>query len=86
MAAKKKAVQTELKGMPKRDAVGKAALAYLIKREAVAEAKTEMQNAAAKLVKIMREKKRKDIRADGRLITLQRVQEDTLKVRKPKEP
>jgi len=77
--------QSELKCMPKRDPIGKAAKIYLDACRDIVLAKEEADEASTALVKIMRLKKRKDIRIEGVIITLQRMEaQDKLKVKKPK--
>lgn len=83
----KKAESPPLKGMklPERDAVGKKAIVYLDARDAVEEAKKEMVRAGIELAAIMREKHRAKIKVRGVQVTLRHVEEDVLKVSKPKE-
>jgi hypothetical protein len=83
---KPKAKQTELKGMPKRDALGKAASKYIKLRDKLADAKEDLLDQAATVVKLMREKRRKQIKVDGVNVTLKHVEsQDLLKISKPKE-
>jgi hypothetical protein len=85
MATKPK--QITMTGMPKRDAVGKAAAKYLKAVEALDEAKDAREEAASALVKIMREKRRQQIRVEGTLISLRHMEaQDALKIKKPKNP
>lgn len=83
--AKKKEAQAELGGMPEPDECGKAARAYLEARNAVEDAKEVQVAAGTELASLLRAKKRVQIKVDGVLITLRHVNEDVLKVSKPKE-
>ena len=83
---KTKAKQLPLKIRTKTDAVGRAAKKYLKARGNLAGAKENLNDSAEALVKIMRTKKRKDIKIEGVIITVSHIEaQDMLKVKKPKQ-
>ena len=86
--AKKRTPKQKTLGLKvKTDAVGKAARKYVNARTIMFEAKEDAETAASTLVKIMREKKRKDIKVDGMIITLKHVEaQDALAIKKVKQP
>ena len=80
-----KSVQADLKIKVKTDAVGRAAKAYLKARDALATAKENADDAAANLVKKMRDSKRQSINVEGHVVTLKHVEaQDALTVKKAK--
>lgn len=84
---KKKQKQAEMKGKGfSVDAVGASAKKYLQARDETVKAKEALEVAASRLVKMLREKKRKTIRVAGVTITLgHKEAQDLLKISKPKE-
>jgi hypothetical protein len=97
--AKKKTTKKKSKAKPKsrrpkqqellkvkRDKVGRAAAAYLKARDILADAKEDVIEKALKLVKLLRDAKRKEIKVEGTIITLRHVEsQDLLRVKKPRE-
>lgn len=84
---KKKAKQLKLPIKTKIDATGRAAKKFLKARSDLTNAKESMCDTAEALVKIMRAKKRKDIKIEGVIITVSHIEaQDMLKVKKPKQP
>ena len=82
----KKAVQTVMKNLPKRDKVGRLAKKYVKARDAVTDAKEDAVQAGVALVKAMGEADRVEVKVDGITITLRHVEsQDVLKIKKPKE-
>lgn len=83
MAKKKDA---ELNLNVQQDAVGEAASKFLRKRELVEEAKHDLDVASAALVGALRAAQRREIRVEGLLITITRVEaQDKIKVKKPQD-
>jgi hypothetical protein len=81
-----KGKQAEMKGLGKRDAVGRAAKKFLGAREGVTSAKEALEDASATLVKLMREKRRQEIKIEGVIVSLRHIEsQDMLKVRRPKQ-
>ena len=82
----KKATQASLKINDKKDEVAIAAKAFLAARDQVEEAKKEYDDAMAGLVKALRDKRRRDIRVEGLIITLSHTEaQDKIKVKKAKD-
>lgn len=70
----------------KRDAVGKAAIAYLEALENVAAAKENKETAAEKLIAQMHGAGRDSIKLEGVVITLRQMEaQEILKIKKPKQ-
>jgi hypothetical protein len=82
MARKPKATQGKLLDV-KPDEVGKAAQHYLKAIEKADDAKADKEEACAKLVEVMKKKRRRTISVEGRTITLRHVEaQDMIKVKK----
>lgn len=82
----KKATQASLKINDKKDEVAIAAKAFLAARDQVEEAKKEYDDAMAGIVKALRDKRRRDIRVEGLIITLSHTEaQDKIKVKKAKD-
>ena len=80
------AKQEEMAEVGKRDAVGKAAIAYLEAIENVAAAKENKETAAEKLIGQMHGAGRNSIKLEGVIITLREVEaQEVLKIKKPKQ-
>lgn len=71
--------------MAKTTPVQRAANRYLIACEEEALAKDNKNKAAEALVKTMRDKKCKEVQTKGVIITCDHVEQDLLKVKKPKQ-
>ena len=80
------AKQEEMVEVGKRDAVGKAAVAYLEAIENVAAAKENKETAAEKLIAQMHSGERNSIKLEGVVITLRQMEaQEILKIKKPKQ-
>lgn len=79
--------QTEMGGeINKRDAVGKAAVAYLDAQAKVALAKEALEAAGGELIDEMKKGKRTEVKLDGKTISLLHVEsQDWIRVRKAKQ-
>jgi len=83
--AKRKTEQAEFGGMPDRDEVGKAALVYLAKRDALETAKEELDRAAGDLIGALTLAKRESVSCNGKTLTLKHVMKDAITVRTSRE-
>ena len=82
----KKPKQTELPEVGKRDAVGRAAIAYLDARQAITDAKDALESKGERLIVEMQKAKRREIKLEGVTIALRHIEsQDWLRVRKAKK-
>ena len=87
VAKKKKAPRQKTLGIKvKMDAVGKKASAYMNARMVVSEAKTDLEAAASELIGAMKKGKRSTVNVGGHIISRKRVQQDTISIKKVKQP